>query len=596
MATEHNKKDGSTPHLDRNLSVLRKRRPDLADLLERADAAKVCPVSETGPFRRAMENLLRSGKAEVIYVSGVGQGDIAAEVFERTREGFGPEKTPIGLVFLEHRPEMFRAMLSLNDRTQLLESKRTFFCVGEDLDRQCREIQTKYRLCACPHPGHFQGRCLNADEVGIYQVALRDLDESRARFQHRFQAQLAELQQKFRSRPAQIRKIWSSVGLADRAVQHIIRGLMEALQRKGFEIRILEIDPEEYQPPWYCLMDICEYQPDLIVQANFPSSLLFPRELALHLAIPRVVWYVDSPRNFWQQQPSFFFTTHDHVFVWDEAYLDFLRSLGAERVEVLPYAADIQAPLEPEDRFRSPLSFVGQVVDQSEVRKRLSPPEREFLDRLIELRLQDTAADVPDLLARIRREQRQILSSFSTQIHLPSFLYAAANARHRIRVLESVVQYGLKLYGPESWLTVMDEDSPLRGCFCGPVDHRTEFPAVIRSSTINLNIHSLHALGSMNMRDFDVPLQDGFLLTDWVSGADRFFVPDVEMVFWKGCDDLKRKIEWYLAHPDERAAIIAHGKARVLKDHTYDARAGDLLRCMGMPGEGIRPSGNAAVR
>ena len=82
------------------------------------------------------------------------------------------------------------------------------------------------------------------------------------------------------------------------------------------------------------------------------------------------------------------------------------------------------------------------------------------------------------------------------------------------------------------------------------------------------------------MRDYDVPLQDGFLLTDWVIGADRWFEPEREMMFYRSMEDLHTRIDEFLAHPEKREPIIAAGKKRVLAEHTYDRRLDDLLEIL----------------
>ena len=148
-------------------------------------------------------------------------------------------------------------------------------------------------------------------------------------------------------------------------------------------------------------------------------------------------------------------------------------------------------------------------------------------------------------------------------------------------MLETVAHFGLQLCGSEEWLSVLREQSPLRACFRGPIDHRTEFPSLMRSSTINLNIHSIHALASLNMRDYDVPLQDSFLLTDWVIGADRWFVPETELVFYRSLEKLEARVEEFLARPEKREPIIHAGKQRVLADHTYDRRLDRILEIIG---------------
>jgi spore maturation protein CgeB len=92
-----------------------------------------------------------------------------------------------------------------------------------------------------------------------------------------------------------------------------------------------------------------------------------------------------------------------------------------------------------------------------------------------------------------------------------------------------------------------------------------------------LNIHSLHALNSLNQRDFNCPLLGGFLLTDWVDGADAFFEPDREMAFYYDLDDLEEKIRFYLDHPEARNEIIQRGRERVLREHIYAKRVPRVL-------------------
>ena len=157
------------------------------------------------------------------------------------------------------------------------------------------------------------GRPTWPTEQSAYQALLRDIDEGRRRYAYAKQNLQKQLFEKHRRGRTEVRRIWTSVSLGDRAIQHIVRALMRALERKGFEIRILEIDPDSYQPPWRSFMDICSFQPDLLLQANFPSSLLLPREVARALPIPRATWYVDNPAYFWRQHPMFFFTEFDQI-------------------------------------------------------------------------------------------------------------------------------------------------------------------------------------------------------------------------------------------------------------------------------------------
>ena len=68
--------------------------------------------------------------------------------------------------------------------------------------------------------------------------------------------------------------------------------------------------------------------------------------------------------------------------------------------------------------------------------------------------------------------------------------------------------------------------------------------------------------GDLNMRVFEVLAAGGFLLTDRLSpqsGIDRVFHDGEHLVLYESADDLVAKLDHYLAHPDEAAAIAWAG-------------------------------------
>ena len=58
---------------------------------------------------------------------------------------------------------------------------------------------------------------------------------------------------------------------------------------------------------------------------------------------------------------------------------------------------------------------------------------------------------------------------------------------------------------------------------------------------------------------------------------ERAFKLNSEIICFKTIDELKRLIEYYLRHPDERAQIAEAAYHRVLMEHTYDHRAKEIL-------------------
>lgn len=70
-----------------------------------------------------------------------------------------------------------------------------------------------------------------------------------------------------------------------------------------------------------------------------------------------------------------------------------------------------------------------------------------------------------------------------------------------------------------------------------------------------------------------------FLLHPDTPGLAEHFTDGKHLVTWQigVWDDLVEKIEWYLSHPAERAAITAAGREHVMREHTYTKRMADLI-------------------
>lgn len=96
-------------------------------------------------------------------------------------------------------------------------------------------------------------------------------------------------------------------------------------------------------------------------------------------------------------------------------------------------------------------------------------------------------------------------------------------------------------------------------------------------SVVTLN---LSGNGDLNMRTFEVLAAGGFLLNDdveWQSGRDALFQDGLDLVYWRGLDDLCEKIRHYLQHPDEALAIAREGRAAFWRSHDPALKRRQLL-------------------
>jgi hypothetical protein len=87
---------------------------------------------------------------------------------------------------------------------------------------------------------------------------------------------------------------------------------------------------------------------------------------------------------------------------------------------------------------------------------------------------------------------------------------------------------------------------------------------------IGINMHlSDHPRETGNMRMYEIPAHGMMLLCDkaGLNAQERIFAPDKEAVFYDSMDDAIEKIEYYLAHHEERERIARAGFARVHREY-----------------------------
>lgn len=105
---------------------------------------------------------------------------------------------------------------------------------------------------------------------------------------------------------------------------------------------------------------------------------------------------------------------------------------------------------------------------------------------------------------------------------------------------------------------------------------------VIQRSRINLSYRSSCDHGrtlswGLPERCYGVPARGGFLLTDERRHAADDFDPATEWAGFTGLDDCVEKIRYWLAHFEESRRIAEAAHARVMREHTYERRAHNLI-------------------
>ncbi|MBW2558583.1 MAG: glycosyltransferase [Deltaproteobacteria bacterium] len=83
-------------------------------------------------------------------------------------------------------------------------------------------------------------------------------------------------------------------------------------------------------------------------------------------------------------------------------------------------------------------------------------------------------------------------------------------------------------------------------------------------------------------RDFEIPMSGGLYLTEHSPELERVFEIGKEILTYKTLDELVKKIQYLLDHPDEAEAIRKAGHRRSAFEHTWEMRFEKIFTLMGL--------------
>jgi spore maturation protein CgeB len=114
----------------------------------------------------------------------------------------------------------------------------------------------------------------------------------------------------------------------------------------------------------------------------------------------------------------------------------------------------------------------------------------------------------------------------------------------------------------------------------GPVWGRPKL-AVYSGSTLSLNHHHpMNDIVGVNTRTFELAASGVCQAVDLKEELPSLFAPGEEVVAYRDLDDLRRQLDYYLAHPDEARDIGRNAQRRALKEHTLRHRVDEMLALM----------------
>lgn len=152
----------------------------------------------------------------------------------------------------------------------------------------------------------------------------------------------------------------------------------------------------------------------------------------------------------------------------------------------------------------------------------------------------------------------------------------------RANILSAISEKGLKIWG-RSWGIPWIKPSLRASVIKEPAFGR-KYVDIMNMAKIVVNIHhrsDFQAAGKFNMRTFEAAGCGTFQLIDKIEGIESLFVPNREIVGFKGAEDLKDLVEYYLDAKESRDDIGRAARERAHKEHTYVNRVSSMLKASG---------------
>jgi spore maturation protein CgeB len=101
-------------------------------------------------------------------------------------------------------------------------------------------------------------------------------------------------------------------------------------------------------------------------------------------------------------------------------------------------------------------------------------------------------------------------------------------------------------------------------------------------AAVGENREGAERITQVRLRDFEATMSGAFYLAEHSEELTEFFTPGVEIETWRTREELRDKCRFYLANDDARRRIAEAGRARALREHTWEHRFSAAFHAMGL--------------
>ncbi|RDY30610.1 CgeB family protein [Lachnotalea glycerini] len=374
---------------------------------------------------------------------------------------------------------------------------------------------------------------------------------------------------------------WGNICEADleislRYMGHEIDVLKAKIKNKDYDADYLNIVSNELLK--------CRY--DCLFSINYIP--IISRVCKVH-HIKYISWTVDSPWFYFNSETIS--NDCNYIFIFERQLYERFRKKSTQ-IYYMPLGTNVKywdsIKLSEEDRLRfsTDVSFVGSLYEDKHDFDKVEIPDylRGYFEGIIEA--QTNVYGYNFLNAVITDEAVKEFSSCAgwntlgrdyqvteREIVLTEFIgkKCAEVERHRV-VSKLAKNFKFDLY------TLSDTKSMPYVNNKGPADSRIDMPKIFKCSKININMTIKTIETGIPLRVYDIMGCGGFVITNYQSEINEYFIPDVDLVVYESLEDLVYKISYYLQHEEERKKIAQNGYHKVKELYTYEKRLEQIIQ------------------
>jgi spore maturation protein CgeB len=152
-----------------------------------------------------------------------------------------------------------------------------------------------------------------------------------------------------------------------------------------------------------------------------------------------------------------------------------------------------------------------------------------------------------------------------------------AGNMHSVRaaLFEQLSEFDCKVWGlpPPLWLNSATINQMVQNKFVVNEEKSKAF----RAAKIVVNSTHPGEIDGTNLRTFEVAGAGGFQLANFRPALADLFVLGQEIETFRSVAELKEKVRYFLARPEQRRKIADAGAKRAQREHTYELRLGRLI-------------------